>query len=82
MIGGTTVWRGEEDIELICKMFMDFLTSPTAITALGLEVRTPPAQEKINIPTKMLDKDVEADDGLNERIAQGRAALDPGASGV
>lgn len=66
VLRGAVVWRGEEDIELICQMFMDFLTTPTALTALSLEIATPPAPEKIDIPSKMLDRDVEADDGLDE----------------
>lgn len=72
---GMTTWRGEEDIELISRMFMDFLTTPTAATAIALEMKTPPKGEEINIPSKMLNKDVEADDGLDKEIANARAIL-------
>lgn len=33
-IRGMTKWQGEQDIELISQMFMDFLTTPTAATAI------------------------------------------------
>ena len=65
-IRGMTSWSGEQDIELICQMFMDFLTTPTAATAIEMEISTPPKPEAVNIPSKMLNKDVEADDGLDE----------------
>ena len=55
---------------------MDFLTTPTALTALSLEIATPPAPEKPNIPSKMLHRDVEADDGADEQLAKARAALE------
>ena len=44
-------------------MFMDFLTTPTA---LSLEMAKPTTAEKVNIPSKMLGRDVEADDGADE----------------
>lgn len=56
------IWRGDADIEEICKMFMDVLTSPTGISALIIEAKTPPERETINIPSKMMTLDVEADD--------------------
>jgi len=31
-----------------------------------MEISTPPKPEAVNIPSKMLNKDVEADDGLDE----------------
>lgn len=68
-------WRGEEDIELICQMFMDFLTTPTAITAMNLELSRQATGEKINIPSNMLNRDVAAEDDADKQLARARTIL-------
>ena len=69
------VWRGDADIEDICQMFMDVLTSPSGVAALDIKAKTPPQKEKINIPSKMMKLDVEADDA-----AEQMRAMDPNAN--
>ena len=36
-VKGSMIWKGDADIEEICKMFMDVLTSPTGVSALTVE---------------------------------------------
>lgn len=46
---GLQEWRGIESVEMICEMFTTFLTTPTALSALKLEVSTP--YETVPVPS-------------------------------
>ena len=41
-----STWRGAEDIESICQMFMDFLTTPTSATHARLIEEAEEAEQK------------------------------------
>ena len=70
-------WNGESDIELICTLFTNFLTTPTAKTQLEIEAnKTPPVEKNVSPNQPRLtrkglsilkeEKDGEDDGGLDE----------------